>query len=177
MLIADAIEALIDAKQESRNNLKGETVYQDPAFITVYETHHQFANAYLKAKPTKKDERTYSQQMHVFLLFAFVEGEIFALVLTIHVPSNNLLIYLETHCTLDNSVPVDTGCAEAVSFILQKSGVTGLPVTGIPGTATLYEWLSSNPAFNRIYARSQASTLTRTNPPALNLVDPPSAQA
>ena len=37
----------------------------NPAFITVYETHHQFANSYLKAKPTKKDERTYSQQMHV----------------------------------------------------------------------------------------------------------------
>jgi hypothetical protein len=61
----DAIEDLIDAKQESRKNLKGETVHNDPAFITVYETHHKFANAYLKAKPAKKDERTYSQQMHV----------------------------------------------------------------------------------------------------------------
>jgi hypothetical protein len=65
---------------------------------------------------------------------------------------NNLLVYLETHCTLDNSVPVDVGCAEAVSFILKKSGVAGLPLTGIAGTATLYEWLSHNLAFKRVYA-------------------------
>jgi hypothetical protein len=64
----------------------------------------------------------------------------------------NLLTYLETHCTLDNTVPVDVGCAEAVSFILQKSGVAGLPLTGIAGTATLYEWLLANPHFKRIYA-------------------------
>jgi hypothetical protein len=65
---------------------------------------------------------------------------------------SNLLHYLEEHCTLDNSVPAEVGCAEAVSFILQKSGVAGLPLTGIAGTATLYEWLSNNPAFKRIYA-------------------------
>jgi hypothetical protein len=53
---------------------------------------------------------------------------------------------------LDNSIPAEVGCAEAVSFILQKSGVGGLPLTGIPGTATLYEWLLHNPAFKRIYA-------------------------
>ena len=64
----------------------------------------------------------------------------------------NLLLYLETHCTLNNSVPVDVGCAEAVSFILQKSGVAGLPFTGIAGTASLYEWLLSNPHFKRVYA-------------------------
>jgi hypothetical protein len=65
---------------------------------------------------------------------------------------NNLFEYLETHCTLDNNIPAETGCAEAVSFILEKSGVGGLPLTGIPGTATLYEWLSSNPHFERVYA-------------------------
>ena len=59
---------------------------------------------------------------------------------------NNLLTYLETHCTLDNSGPAEVWCAEAVSFILQKSGVAGLPLTGIPGTATLYEWLLQNPS-------------------------------
>jgi hypothetical protein len=64
---------------------------------------------------------------------------------------DNLLTYLETHCTLDNSVPVDVGCAEAVSFILKKSGIP-LPATGIPGTATLYDWLSNNPAFKRVNA-------------------------
>jgi hypothetical protein len=47
---------------------------------------------------------------------------------------NNLLHYFETHCTLNNSVPAEVGCAEAVSFILQKSGI---PLTGIAGTATL----------------------------------------
>jgi hypothetical protein len=64
---------------------------------------------------------------------------------------NNLLVYLEEHCTLDNNIPADTGCAEAVSFILQKSGIAGLPITGIAGTATLYEWLSHNPHFKRVY--------------------------
>ena len=63
----------------------------------------------------------------------------------------NLLTYLETHCTLNNNVPAETGCAEAVSFILQKSGVAGLPLTGIAGTATLYEWLSNNSHFKRVF--------------------------
>src|SRR5450631_816316 len=63
----------------------------------------------------------------------------------------NLLTYLETHCTLNNNVPAETGCAEAVSFILQKSGVEGLPLTGIAGTATLYEWLSTNSHFKRVF--------------------------
>lgn len=65
---------------------------------------------------------------------------------------NNLLKYFETKCTLNADIPVDVGCAEAASFILQKSGVAGLPDTGIAGTATLYEWLKSNPRFTRIYA-------------------------
>lgn len=65
---------------------------------------------------------------------------------------NNLITYLEQHCTLDNTVPAEVGCAEAVSFILQKSGIAGLPLTGIPGTATLYQWLSQNPHFQRVYA-------------------------
>ncbi len=64
---------------------------------------------------------------------------------------DNLLEYLETHCTLNNAIPAEEGCAEAVSFILQKSGVAGLPNTGIAGTASLYQWLLSNPAFKRVY--------------------------
>lgn len=59
---------------------------------------------------------------------------------------------LETHCTLNNNIPAEVGCAEAVSFILKKAGVVGVPETGIPGTASLYEWLASNPSFMRIYA-------------------------
>ena len=62
---------------------------------------------------------------------------------------NNLLIYLEEHCTLNNNIPADVGCAEAVSFILQKSGFQ-MPTGGIPGTATLLQWLKSNPKFVQI---------------------------
>jgi hypothetical protein len=62
---ADAIDDLIEAKRESRKNLKGETVFEDAAYIEVHEVHGKLANAYLKSKPSKKDERTYSQQMHI----------------------------------------------------------------------------------------------------------------
>lgn len=60
--------------------------------------------------------------------------------------------YLETHCTLNNAIPAEEGCAEAVSFLLEKAGVAGLPNKGISGTATLYEWLTQNKAFERVYA-------------------------
>ena len=72
---------------------------------------------------------------------------------------DNLLQYLETHCTLNNAIPAEVGCAEAVSFILEKSGVAGLPVTGIPGTASLYQWLSQNPHFERVYAPEPGATI------------------
>lgn len=65
---------------------------------------------------------------------------------------DTLLRYFGTHCTLNPSIPAEVGCAEAASFVLQKAGVKGLPTTGISGTATLYEWLKSNPHFLRVYA-------------------------
>lgn len=56
----------------------------------------------------------------------------------------------EKHCTLNPAIPQDVGCAEAVSFILQKAGVADIPKLGISGTATLYQWLLKNPHFTRI---------------------------
>lgn len=71
----------------------------------------------------------------------------------------NLIKYLEEHCTLDNTVPAEVGCAEAASFILEKSGVLGLPLKGIAGTATLYQWLLANPAFKRVYEPEQGALI------------------
>ena len=61
----DNIQALIEAKRESRKNAKGETVYEDPAYIEVFEVHGLMENGRLKVKPTAKENKTYSQQMHV----------------------------------------------------------------------------------------------------------------
>lgn len=63
---------------------------------------------------------------------------------------NSALKYYETHCTLNPAIPADVGCAEAVSWILQQSGIKGIPTLGISGTATLYQWLSTNPNFTRV---------------------------
>jgi hypothetical protein len=52
--------------------------------------------------------------------------------------------------TLNPAIPAEVGCAEAVSKILELAGVTGIPTTGIPGTATLFEWLNTNPNFERL---------------------------
>jgi hypothetical protein len=60
-----AIQALIEAKRESKKNLKGETVFEDAAYIEVFEVHGLLENGRLKDKPTAKDNKTYSQQMHV----------------------------------------------------------------------------------------------------------------
>lgn len=59
---------------------------------------------------------------------------------------------LGTHQTLNPEIPIDVGCAEAVSSILKKAGVKNIPELGIPGTASLYDWLSRNPAFKRVQA-------------------------
>lgn len=51
------------------------------------------------------------------------------------------------HMTLDQTVPADVGCAEAVSAILRLAGVPGVPPGGIPGTAQLNGWLSGSDLF------------------------------
>ena len=53
---------------------------------------------------------------------------------------------LGKHLTLNNAVPQDVGCAECISKILSLEGVY-IPQGGIAGTASLYEWLNTNPSF------------------------------
>lgn len=57
---------------------------------------------------------------------------------------------LGVHLTLNANVPSEVGCAEAVSTVLLKSGITGVPVTGFASTAVLYEWLRTSPQFVQI---------------------------
>lgn len=53
---------------------------------------------------------------------------------------------LGTRQTLDANVPPEVGCAESVSSILKLAGVD-ISSTGIPGTASLFEWLKQNKNF------------------------------
>lgn len=56
---------------------------------------------------------------------------------------------LGTKQTLNDNVPPEVGCAEAVSSILQKAGVI-VPSGGIQGTAELYIWLKNNIRFVQV---------------------------
>lgn len=66
---------------------------------------------------------------------------------------------LGLHITLNNNVPADVGCAEAVSFVLTKAGITGIPAAGFAGTADLYRWLLSNPQFKIIEQPEQGAVI------------------
>lgn len=55
---------------------------------------------------------------------------------------------LGKHITLDNTVPPDLGCAEAVSYVLKNAGLP-VPVGGFPGTAGLYSWLTNTSLFTQ----------------------------
>jgi len=57
---------------------------------------------------------------------------------------------LNTHQTLNPSVPNEVGCAEAWSSVAKKAGVLNIPATGIAGTSNLYAWLVSKPAFKPV---------------------------
>lgn len=54
---------------------------------------------------------------------------------------------LGRHLTLNNNVPPELGCAEAVSAVLIKSGITGIPPKGFEGTNDLYTFLQESPLF------------------------------
>lgn len=54
---------------------------------------------------------------------------------------------LGTHLTLDPTVDPELGCAEAVSTILAKAGVQGIPQRGFAGTHDLWQWLKTNRQF------------------------------
>jgi hypothetical protein len=65
---------------------------------------------------------------------------------------------LGKHMTLNNAVPAETGCAEAISAVLKAAGVT-VPVLGIASTATLYQWLLTSLHFTRIEAPEKGAVI------------------
>lgn len=58
---------------------------------------------------------------------------------------------LGQHLSLNEAVPWMVGCAEAVSDLLHRFNVTGIPPKGIEGTAALQIFLSKSPQFQEIY--------------------------
>ena len=50
---------------------------------------------------------------------------------------------LGQNLTLDESVPKELGCAQAVSYVLKAAGCS-VPKKGIPGTAGCKDWLDKN---------------------------------
>lgn len=66
---------------------------------------------------------------------------------------------LGKHITLNENIPHDVGCAEAISYILKNAGISGIPEAGIAGTATLYQFLSINPQFKRINAPEKGAII------------------
>ena len=63
-------------------------------------------------------------------------------------PMNDFIYYkaksfLGRHLTLDESVPKETGCAQAVSYVLKACGYD-VGAKGISGTYELNEWLKKN---------------------------------
>lgn len=62
---------------------------------------------------------------------------------------NEAALSLGKHMTLDDTVPAEVGCAEAVSAVLSLAGISD-GAKGISGTASLYEWLNLNPLFEKI---------------------------
>src|ERR1700685_2823285 len=66
---------------------------------------------------------------------------------------------LGQHITLNPSVPAEVGCVEAMRYVLQKSGITGIPSAGIENTTAFYNWLSTNSQFDRIFAPQQGAII------------------
>lgn len=67
-------------------------------------------------------------------------------------------LQLGKHLTLNDAIPAEVGCAEAVSKILALAGVS-VPTDGIAGTASLYEWLVTNTSFVKIDVPEQGAIL------------------
>lgn len=66
---------------------------------------------------------------------------------------------LGKHITLNQNVPNEVGCAEAVSFVLKNAGISGIPAAGYAGTADLYRWLLANPQFHLIEQPEQGAII------------------
>lgn len=60
---------------------------------------------------------------------------------------------------LDKTVPVDRNCANAYTHLLKMFGVSGLPVLGIPGTATLKDWLDRSKEFEKVSTPAEGDTV------------------
>lgn len=66
---------------------------------------------------------------------------------------------LDTHMTLNNSVPPRVGCAEAVSAVLRAAGIA-VPAQGIAGTSALLVYCLQHPElFEEISSPEQAALL------------------
>lgn len=57
---------------------------------------------------------------------------------------------LGQHLTLNENVPWMVGCMEAVSLILFKLGIPGIPDTGIEGTAAGLDFLARSASFTEV---------------------------
>ena len=55
-------------------------------------------------------------------------------------------ISLGRRLTLDSSVPINLGCAQAVSKVLYDTKFTSIPKRGLSGTASLLKWCEENPS-------------------------------
>lgn len=67
--------------------------------------------------------------------------------------------FLGQHLTLNPSVPPEVGCAEAVSTLLQRAGVSGIPATGFASTLMLYQWMRTNPQLFRGIAEPEPGAI------------------
>lgn len=63
------------------------------------------------------------------------------------------------HITLDQTVPPDLGCAEAVSYILKEAGIVGIPVKGFASTALLEQFLLSSDQFELVASPSGGAVI------------------
>ena len=72
------------------------------------------------------------------------------------------LAYLEKHLTLNDTVPEEVGCAEAVSFVLRAAGYE-MPTLGIPSVNGLIDWMTAN-SFEESKVYGTGYVITAHNP-------------
>lgn len=63
------------------------------------------------------------------------------------------------HLSMNDAVPWGVGCAEAVSELLLKFDIAGIPKGGIEGTALLETFLINSAQFQEIYTYTQGAVL------------------
>lgn len=70
---------------------------------------------------------------------------------------------LGTHRTLNEAVPPELGCAEALSSIIKDAGVQGIPAQGFAGTIAVSAWIKGNPQFEKIDAPEAGAVIISTS--------------